>query len=471
MDFDNDGDKDLFVTSELGGNKLLENTGSMTFQDITATTGLPTTVLYTDGATWGDFNNDSYLDVFLANRTTLVPNKLYQNNGDGTFSDVSFFAGIDLTPALSFCAAFLDINNDGFQDLYVSNDRFLFENKMYKNNGDGTFDDISSSSGTDMAIDAMTVTVGDYDRDGFFDIYVTNNQTGNYLLRNNGDETFTNAATSSGTEFNSFSWGAVFFDANNDTELDLYVAAIADGSTASLPGGFFLNNGDSTFNLNNSSFPNDTRESYGNAIGDIDNDGLLDLVVTNLNDDDIFLWKNTSVLANDNWLKVKLTGTVSNRDAIGSIIEIQINGQRQYRYTHCGEGYMSQNSGIEHFGVGDATILDYVKVTWLSGIVDIVNNVPVNQVLDITEGNNTLSVETTNLKDAFIFPNPVKDIINIGSNQLVQEVRIFNMLGQKLYSTKDLNNNEIDLSFLSDGYYFIEVNSAQNYSVYRFIKN
>lgn len=115
--------------------------------------------------------------------------------------------------------------------------------------------------------------------------------------------------------------------------------------------------------------------------------------------------------------------------------------------------------------------MDYVKVTWLSGIVDIVNNVPVNQVLDITEGNNTLSVETTNLKDAFIFPNPVKDIINIGSNQLVQEVRIFNMLGQKLYSTKDLNNNEIDLSFLSDGYYFIEVNSAQNYSVYRFIKN
>ncbi len=470
VDFDNDGDKDLFVTSEIDGNRLFENTGNMVLQDITSGTGLPTTILYTASATWGDFNNDGHLDVFLGNRTTLIPNKLYQNNGDGTFSDVSFFAGIDLSPAVTLCAAFLDINNDGFQDIYVSNDRFAFKNKMYKNNGNGTFDDISMSSGTDMAIDAMSVTVGDYNRDSYFDIYVTNNENGNYLLHNNGDETFTNVATPSGTVFNSFSWGAVFFDANNDTELDLYVAAISDGSTGFLPGGFYLNNGNSTFNLNNASFPNDTRESYSNAIGDINNDGLLDLVVTNLDNEDIFLWKNTSVLNDDNWIKIKLTGTTSNSDAIGSIIEIQINGERQYRYTHCGEGYLAQNSGIEHFGVGDAAMIDYVKVTWLSGIVDIINNVSVNQVLNITEGNNTLSSSEQDLSILSIHPNPANSTINISGIEEINEILIYNALGQLVIRNNDLTNRQLDISALAPGYYIVKLSFSDNYVVNRFIK-
>lgn len=470
VDFDNDGDKDLLITSETGGNKLYENTGSMSFTDITATSGLPTGPLYTGSATWGDYNNDGFLDLFCGNRTTLLPNKLYQNNGDGTFSDVSFFAGIDLSPALTLCATFLDINNDGYQDIYVSNDRSFYKNKMYKNNGNGTFSDISLSSGTDIAIDAMTVTVGDFDRDSYFDIYVTNNQTGNYLLKNNGNETFTNVAVSSGTIFNSFSWGAVFFDADNDTEEDLYVAAVSDGSTGFLPGGFYLNNGDETFSLNNASFPNDTRESYSNAIGDIDNDGLMDLVVTNLDNDNIFLWKNTSILTDANWIKLKLIGSTSNRDAIGSVIEISINGEKQYRYTHCGEGYLSQNSGIEHFGVGDATTIDYIKITWLSGIVETINNVPVNQLLSITEGDNTLSEIDINNGFINIFPNPVKNNLNIISNALIDSVTITNMLGQKVYQNSNQNTDQLDVSFLSPGHYIVTIVSANKIMDYQLIK-
>lgn len=470
VDFDNDGDKDLFITSETGGNKLFENIGNMAFQDITSSANLPTSALYTDGATWGDYNNDGNLDVFLSNRTTLLPNKLYQNNGDGTFSDVSFFAGIDLSPSLTLSATFLDINNDGFQDIYVANDRSFFKNKMYKNNGDGTYDDISMSSGTDIAIDAMTVTVGDFNRDSFFDIYITNNESGNYLLKNNGDETFTDVAVTSGTIFNSFSWGAVFFDANNDKDIDLYVAAISDGSSGFLPGGFYLNNGNETFNLNNASFPNDSRESYSNAVGDIDNDGLLDLVVTNLNNDDIYLWKNTSTLTDDNWIKLKLTGTASNKDAVGSIIEISIDGEKQYRYTHCGEGYLAQNSGVEHFGVGDATELDYVKVTWLSGIVEIFNNVPVNQLLSITEGNNTLDVIELEQKNAVIFPNPATDIITINTEKSIDSLEIVNMLGQTVYRSKNLISKQLDLSFLSEGQYIVLVNANGIVSKHKLLK-
>ncbi|SDS53644.1 Por secretion system C-terminal sorting domain-containing protein [Formosa sp. Hel1_31_208] len=471
VDFDNDGDNDLFVSSETVGNKLLENAGNMTFQDITSTSGISINNLYTDGVTWGDYNNDGFLDVFLSNRTFLVPNKLYKNDGDGTFTDVSFQAGINLNPELTLCSVFLDINNDGLQDIYVSNDRDLFKNKLYKNNGDGTFDDISMSSGTDIAIDAMTATVGDYNNDGYFDIYVTNNNIiGNYLLRNNGDETFTNVAISSGTVFSSFSWGAVFFDADNDESLDLYVCAVSDGSTGFLPGGFFLNNGNSSFTLNNSSFPNDTRSSYSNAIGDIDNDGLIDLVVTNRFDEDIFLWKNTSVLSNSNWIKLKLVGTTSNRDGVGTRIEISVNGEKQYRYSHCGEGYLSQNSKLKHIGLGDHTVIDYVKLTWLSGVEDIIYNVPVNQVLTVTEGSNTLGLTNVSTTESYIYPNPVGDILKINSDTTINKVRVITILGQDVLVVNSIENNSLDVSSLQAGQYILVLESDKGIWNHKLIK-
>lgn len=473
VDFDNDGDKDLFVTSETVGNKLLENQGNMTFTDITASSGLSTANLYTYGASWGDINNDGYLDVFLSNRTFLVANKLYRNNGDGTFSDVSLFSGIDPNAVLSFCSAFIDINNDGYQDIYVANDKLSFKNKMYRNNGDGSFTDISMSSNTDVSIDAMSVTVDDYNNDGYFDIYVTNsqNQNGNHFFRNNGDETFTNVATATGTTFDSLGWGAVFFDAENDNDLDLYVSSDFDGNyNGFLSSAFYQNNGNGTFTLNNSAVPNDFRYSYSNAIGDINNDGLLDIVVSNINNENIFLWKNIST-SDDNWVKIKLTGVVSNRDAIGSTIEIGFNGQKRYRYVHCGEGYMGQNTGTEHFGVGHATQLDYVKVTWLSGSTDIFNNVPVNQVLDITEGDNTLGVNAYDLVEPLIFPNPVKDLLQIRVDDPIIEVNVFNALGQNLIKVNELKSKEIDLSSLSSGHYFLQIKTASSSFVKRLVKN
>lgn len=162
IDFDNDGDKDLFVTSNTHGNKLFENTGGLIFLDITTTSGFPINNVFTNGASWADYDNDGFLDVFLCSKDattqTTTPNFLYRNNGDGTFSNVSTTAGIDSDNHLTFCSVFIDINNDGWQDIYTSNDKGYNLNQLYKNNGDGTFTEIGASSGTNLGINAMTTT-------------------------------------------------------------------------------------------------------------------------------------------------------------------------------------------------------------------------------------------------------------------------------------------------------------------------
>jgi hypothetical protein len=421
---------------------------------------LPTQNLFTYGASWGDFNNDGFLDVFICNRDEFnlaTPNFLFKNNGDGTFTNVSLAAGIKTTSDMSFCAAFFDYNNDGYQDIYVSNDKFSIANTLYRNNGDGTFSDASQSSGTGISIDAMSVTIDDYNYDGWLDIYITNGTEGNVFFRNNGDGTFTDVAASTGTLFNSIGWGAIFFDAENDTDLDLYVSGEYIPNPIYLPSAFYQNNGQGFFTMPaNSGLGQDTAKSYSNAIGDINNDGLTDFLVTNT-DEKIFLYQNQTTTANK-WLKVALEGTQSNRDGVGSIIEISVNGNSQYRYTLCGEGYLSQNSATEIFGLGTATIVDYVKIKWLSGIEDVVYNVTPNQKITIVEGS-TLSVNEVESQFKLAYNNPVDDFLSLTSNVKIDHICIYNQLGQEVIRRNNKNtvNEFIDVSFLTSGMYLIEL--------------
>lgn len=474
VDYDNDGDQDFFVTGFEGVNKFYKNDGDMNFTDISSTIGFFQTDLFTYGVSFADMDNDGDLDAFISNRDGVADdqrNYLYRND-EGTYIDITASAGLSMSSHLSFCSIIFDYNNDGFQDIYISNDKPDNLNILYKNNGDGTFDDVSEYSGAGIGINAMTTTIGDYNNDGWFDIYITNTPEGNELLRNNGDGTFTNVAEATATTFNSVGWGAVFLDADSDGLLDLYVSSDFDGSVGSfLSAAFYHQQNNETFIIpENIGFQDDTRKSYTNAIGDIDNDGKPDIVVGN----DIepnFLWANTTVNEN-NWLKVKLEGVISNRDGIGNTIEINIDGQSQYRYTLAGEGYLSQNSFYEFFGMGNATEVDYVKVTWTAtGEIEIINNIAANQAITIQEGNGVLSVDNNEVIDFKVYPNPsITGIfkLNISSKM---NISIYNILGMHIFDKLILTNDVLDLSKFPKGIYILKVKNEAEIFSQKLIRN
>lgn len=481
VDYDNDGDKDLYVAGYQTPNKLYRNDGNLNFSNVTLASGLSFFGLNNFGATWGDYNNDGFLDVFLTIRDLEEPNRLYRNNGDGTFTDQSIVAGISQVGHLSLTASFFDYDKDGWQDIYVANDRNWTTNIMYHNNGDGTFTDVSDITGTDLRMDAMSTTIGDYNNDGWLDIYITNTQEvyeegeiGNVLLKNNGNGTFTNEAAATGTSFNSMAWGAVFLDADNDRDLDLYVSGMFGENYAPLlPSAFYENIDNNNFVIpSNAGFQNDNEESYSNAIGDLDNDGFPEIVVLN-EYTNVFLWKNLSYIFNpqNNWLKIDLEGTTSNKDGLGSYIEVNTNLGSLYRYTTCGEGYISQNSTTEFFGLGEEASINYVKVKWLSGVEDILYNIDINQSITIIEGN-SLSVKDNIINEVSIYPNPTKDNLNIDSYQTINSVEIYNMLSQKVFQLNDIESSKfnLDVSMLNSGNHIILLKSNDKIMRKKFLK-
>ncbi|MFD2552142.1 FG-GAP-like repeat-containing protein [Bizionia sediminis] len=475
VDIDNDGDKDLFVTANNGPNKLYENLGDLNFQDISTAAGFSSENLESYGASWGDYNNDGYLDLFLSNRSesNSQRNYFFRNNGNNTFTDVTEEAGFDLNSHMTFCAAFFDFNNDGWQDLYLSSDKYFNQNFLYQNNGDGTFTDVSVPSNTGIIIDAMSTTIGDFNNDGWFDLYITNTPAdGNVLFRNNGDGTFTDLAVFSGTRLYSYAWGAVFLDADNDMDEDLYVSCEFDGSNPPYQSSaFFQNRGNNTFaNNTQTAVSGDAAKSYANAVGDFNNDGLPDIAVSNINYENIYLWENQTTTSN-NWLKVTLEGVESNRDGIGSRIEISVNGLKQYRYTISGEGYLSQNSSAEIFGLGNSSSIDYIRVTWLSGTVDYIENVAANQSIHIQEGSNTLNApQTPNWKVSF-YPNPVKNKLVLNAPTPITAVHVYTLLGQKVLETAAQNSQiAMDVSALNTGVYMVKVFSKTAINTFQIIK-
>lgn len=490
IDYDNDGDKDLFVTAIEGINEFYRNDGGMNFTNISSTIGFFQTDLFTYGTSFGDIDNDGDLDAFISNRTSTEQNQrnyLYRND-EGTFVDITQSSGIPIedeegneNSQLSFCTMFFDYNKDGFQDIYLANDKTDNINRLYKNLGNGTFEDVSVASGSGIAVNAMTTTLGDYNNDGWFDIYITNTQSsqagnGNVLLKNNGDGTFTNVAEETGTTFNSLAWGAVFLDADNDTLLDLYVSGGFDGSIGSfLSAAFYHQQNDETFVIpQNIGFENDTRKSFSNAIGDINNDGKPDIIVCNDTENN-FLWENKTTNTN-NWLKVKLEGVTTNRDGIGNTIEIFINGRSQYRYTLAGEGYISQNSYHEFFGLGEATEVDYVKVTWTgTNTEDIIYDVNANQSITIKEGIGVLTSNDIQTNSLFsLYPNPSYDgVFKLSvNNNKSNTLKVYDLAGRLILKIKNLKDkDQFSLNHCKKGIYLAKVSSDHKSSTIKLVLN
>lgn len=483
VDFDNDGDADFFGVSEEGLIWLYRNDGNSNFVDITNSVGF-------DGAaqeglwssSWGDYDNDGFLDVFFSMMSNTQPSLLYHNNGDGTFTDVSIEAGIETGGFNTFCSSFFDYDNDGDVDIYLANNSCVYQNIMYQNNGDGTFTNASEISNSNLEILAMSTTIDDYDEDGDLDIYITNiantctNETstvGSAFLSNNGDATFTEIASTNGTSFDGISWGASFLDADNDGDKDLLVASNGTLSSNTQTTTYYEQDTDGTYSIpTNTGLENDQEWSYGSAIGDINNDGFPDVIVLNALNHPIYLLENN--ISNDNsWLKVKLAGVQSNKMGVGALIKVYDGDNEHHNYTLCGEGYISQNSGAEFFGLGDATSIDAVEVYWPSGTIDRIENVTINQTITIEEGQNPLSVTEVDTSQIHIYPNPTRSKVYAGN---VQE---FNGGAYTLYDTLgriilvhdiDTSSIEVNMTSLKDGVYFLKMTKDEKFTVHKILK-
>lgn len=390
VDLDNDGDKDFFITSYQGQNRIYENTGNLNLVDITIPSGITQIVDPSYGAAFGDIDLDGYLDLYTTIYTEGVfINRLYKNNGNLTFTDITVSAGVSLVPNFSFQGTFIDINNNLYPDLYIVIDKH-FSNVLFKNLGNSQFSDVSLSSGSGIIIDAMNSGGGDYDNDGDFDLYITNTPGGNVLLRNNGDETFTDVTNIAGVAFNRVGWATSFFDYDNDGDLDMYVSALQNNA----PNALYVNNGDGTFSepLRNSQGLDGHDQYYSlcNTQGDFNHDGWIDLVVSNEFNHPFNLWQNENFNSN-NWLKIDPVGTVSNRDGIGVWIKAYCGSSVYSQYTFAGDGFLGQRSDYTHFGIGSNNLIDSLVVFWPSGFKDVYFNLKGNQVIKVVEGTSVLN--------------------------------------------------------------------------------
>lgn len=386
-DYDNDGDLDLLVTVFIGQTRLYRNEGDWAFTDVTLTAGMPIDDVGRHfGASWCDYDKDGFLDVYLCSYNideNGASNQLMHNNGDGTFSNLANLLGVDNGLLLAFQSVWMDYDNDNWPDLYVVNDKSYMPNALYRNNGDGTFTDVSEDSGANVGVDAMTCSVADVDHNGYLDVYMTNEPWGNVLLLNNGDGTFTDVAEEAGVLCNSLTWGALWFDHDHDMDDDLYVANI-DASLNNF-NFFFDNNGDATFTQSFIEGASDVAMiSYGVSKGDWNNDGHWDFTVINAGSYPAALMR--SVGSDAGWVKVDLTGTVSQWEAIGSWIRYVVGSEERHVYTLSGENFLGQDSKSELLSLGDATQLDTLEITWPSGLVETYTNVSAGTHLELSEG-------------------------------------------------------------------------------------
>jgi enediyne biosynthesis protein E4 len=441
FDYNNDGRPDLLVV-RFGHNLLFENLGNGKFKDVTRTAGL---YRYMNAITAlaFDYDRDGDLDLFIGcyfqpvnifqpNTSRFFPESfetanngggvtVYRNNSDGTFTDVTEKVGLSLS-GWTLDLGHADADNDGDDDLYVAAD--FGTDRFFVNNGNGTFTDITQSA---IGIDTkkgMNVDWGDFDNDGWLDVYVTNitddyMQEGNFLWHNNGNLTFTDVARETGTYNTGWGWGAKFFDYDNDGWLDLYVVNgwISAGKESYVPDIFaMITTPDIDFAdarnwppMGNKSlsgyqkkrlFHNEhgelfkdqaarhgldsIRDGRGIGVADFDNDGRLDLFVANANAEP-FLYHNTSP-RRTHWVQFLLEGTKSNRSAVGAQIRLTANGTTYLRFVSGGNSFAGQSSARVHFGLAEATKIDRVEVRWPSGQRQVITGLAVDRLHMIKEG-------------------------------------------------------------------------------------
>ncbi len=421
-DYDNDGDQDMYLTN-WGPDMLYRNDGEL-FVDGTDRAGLGNDA-WGSSAAFFDYDNDGDLDLFVVNyvdfsldthkwcghgalglRFYCDPRQhnptldlLYENQGDGTFREIGSEIGI-IEKGNGLGVACWDYDGDGDQDVYVAND--MEPNFLYENQGDGTFAELGLLSGTALSADGasqagMGVDTGDYDADGDLDLFVTNYQLENNALYRNDGLVFTEASFLTGIgeiSLNYLGFGTLFFDYDNDSWLDLFVANghVHDNIeeydkivTYAQRAQLFKNEGGAFREVTAMAGPAFAVDYVGRGVahGDYDSDGDLDLVLNNSG-------QRAALLRNDggnggNWLQVTLRGNRSNRDGIGAVVHVEMGPTQRMQQVKAGSGYQSSSPAALFFGLGEAKRVDRMRIYWPSGLEQIVEDIEANQAISVVE--------------------------------------------------------------------------------------
>lgn len=400
-DCDNDGDLDAFVVNwYLQDNLFYTNGGSGAFTQVT---GVPTASGgYSETAAWGDYDNDGLLDLYVTRSgatTATRRNQLYHNDGGNAFTKI--LTGEQVTNALiSRSVNWTDIDSDGDLDLFVTNEGTTNNNEnIYRNDGGGSFTKITDGPLVNNGGATMSSSWGDYDNDGDLDVYLANDAADNALFRNDGNFVFTKITGDPVTMTNSHSFSSAWSDIDNDGDIDLFVTNAFNTVTDPLHNFLYLNNGNGTFTKVEDGWPaTDLAWSYGCAFGDYDNDGFQDLAVATTTfggvDANDFLYHNDG--NSNHWITIRLIGNASNKSAIGAKVRVNatINGASvtQMREISAQSSYCGQNDLRAHFGLGDAVIVNSIAIEWPSGATEGFDTIDSNRFLTIGEGQGILKV-------------------------------------------------------------------------------
>jgi len=391
-DYNNDGNKDLLLTNYKGV-QLFKNLGDGSFEESTIESGLPEIdSCYNYTALWWDFNKDRYLDLFIPNWKGCTRNKYYQNNGDETFTERAEELNLTGSQFGSLMSIPIDVNKDDRWDLFIANDFGI--NELFIQNPDGSFTDQAQEYGVDTYGNDMGMAIGDYDNNGEYDIYVTN--IGENRLFNFNGSSYDNIAEEENVLGAFWAWDTRFVDFDLDGDEDLFVVNGYELDNQSFPNqkqNFYFENqliqGEATFqdaSILAGVYENTNSLSMG--VFDFDYDGDHDVLMTNTNAQPIF-YENKIIDQepdeNINWVNIHLEGTVSNRDGLGTYIDVWTQGQKQTRF-HYGAGFLAQHQQPVHFGLGSAIMIDSIIVKWDSGLVDKYYNQSTNTNIKIIEG-------------------------------------------------------------------------------------